>query len=54
MKQPRKLTRNEKETLSTYNLNAKEWEHVKDVGEAYFMVRHKVTHQTKIIDRYRR
>lgn len=54
MKQPKKLTRTQKETLSAYNLNANEWEYLKDVGDTYFMIRHKATHQTKIIDKYRR
>lgn len=54
MKQNKRLTRNQKETLTAYNLNANEYEYVKDVGDSYIQVMHKVTGKTKILDKYRR
>lgn len=54
MKQPKRLTREQKEVLSAYNLNANEWLYVKDLGDSYIQVQHKVTKQLKNLDKYRR
>lgn len=54
MKQPKRLTREQKEVLSAYNLNVNEWLYVKDLGDSYIQVQHKATKQLKNLDKYRR
>ena len=54
MKQNKRLTRTQKEVLTAYNLNANEWEYVKDVGETYIQVMNKSTRKIKNLDKYRR
>lgn len=51
MKQPKKLTRQLKEAVTVYGLNADNWMLLKD-GEAYVAIIHKVSGKTKIIDEF--
>lgn len=53
MKQPKKLTRDLKEAVSAYNLNADDWMLAKD-GDVCATIIHKETGNTKIIDKYAR
>ena len=53
MKQPRRLTLNEKKAVSAYNLDPDDWMLQKD-GDTYITIVHKVTGKTKIIDKYAR
>lgn len=51
MKQPSKLTRNQKECVSAHHLNAKEWAFVEEVG-SYLKIINKRTGKIKLIDKY--
>lgn len=53
MKQPKKLTRQIKEAVTTYGLNAENWMLLKD-GDTYVTIIHKVSGKTKIIDKFAR
>lgn len=53
MKQPKKLTREQKKAVSAYNLNPKNWMVLEELGE-YLKLINKETGKTKIIDRNRR
>lgn len=53
MKQPKKLTRDLKEAVSAYNLNADDWMLAQD-GEIYVKIIHKETGITKMIDKLAR
>ena len=53
MKQPKKLTKEQKQAVSAYHLNAKNWMLVEEMGE-YLKIINKDTGKTKIIDRNRR
>lgn len=54
MKQPKALTRNQKEAVSAYDLNPKDYMFVTDVTETYFQIIHKDNGSVKLIDRYAR
>lgn len=51
MKQPKKLTREQKIAVSAYNLNPKNWMFVEELG-SYIKIIHKDTGKTKLIDKY--
>ena len=51
MKQPRRLTLNEKKAVSAYGLDADDYMLQKD-GNPYITIVHKVTGEPKIIDKY--
>ena len=51
MKQPRRLTLNEKKAVSAYNLDPDDYMLQKD-GDPYITIVHKVSGKTKIIDKY--
>ena len=53
MKQPKKLTKEQKQAVSAYHLNAKNWMLLEEIGE-YLKIINKDTGKTKIIDRNRR
>ena len=53
MKQPKKLTKEQKQAVSAYHLNAKNWMLVEEMGE-YLKIINKDTGKTKIIYRNRR
>ena len=53
MKQPKRLTRKQKECVSSHNLNTDEWALVKET-EFYLYIIQKQTKQIKIIDKFRR
>ena len=53
MKQPKRLTRNQKECVSAHHLNANEWALIKET-EFYLHIIQKGTKQIKIIDKFRR
>ena len=53
MKQPRRLTLNEKKAVSAYGLDADDYMLQKD-GDPYITIVHKVSGKTKIIDKYAR
>lgn len=53
MKQPKKLTRQLKEAVTAYGLNAENWMLLKD-GETYITIIHKVSRKTRIIDKFAR
>lgn len=53
MKQAKRLTRSQKECLSAYHLNAKNWMLVKE-SDFYITVINKDTRKTKILDKFRR
>lgn len=53
MKQPKKLTRDLKQAVTAYGLNANNWMLLKD-GDVYVTIIHKETGSTKIIDKYAR
>ena len=53
MKQPKKLTKEQKQAVSAYHLNAKNWMLLEEMGE-YLKIINKETGKTKIIDRNRR
>lgn len=52
MKQPKALTRNQKEAVSAYNLNPKDWAYVEDISEMYIKIINKDTGKVKLIDKY--
>lgn len=51
MKQPRKLTRSEKEIVSNNNENAQNWMFVEDLG-AYLKIINKTTGKIKMVTKY--
>lgn len=53
MKQPKKLTRDQKKCLSAHHLNADEWMLVTET-EFYYRIINKKTGVIKIIDRFKR
>lgn len=53
IKQPKALTRTQKEILSNHDMNAKEWGFVGDLG-SYIKVAHKQTGKIKIVDKYKK
>lgn len=53
MKQPKRLTRSQKEALSAYYLPTKEYSLVEET-EFYLKVIHRATGKTKLIDKYAR
>ena len=53
MKQPKKLTRSQKEAVSAAYLNASEWMLV-DEKELYLKLINKVTNKRKIVDKFKR
>lgn len=53
MKQPKKLTRTQKECLSGHNLNVDEWMFL-DETEFYLKIIHKVTSEIEIVDKFKR
>ena len=52
MKQPKKLTLEQKKAVSAYHLNPKNWMLVEDMG-AYLKIVHK-TSNVKFVDKYAR
>jgi len=54
MKQPKRLSRDLKIAVSSYNLNPQKWMLSKDDGGTYVIIIHKESGNTKIIDRYAR
>ena len=53
MKQPKALTRSEKEAVTAYGLNPRHWMKQTD-GDIYITIIHKDKGTTKIIDKYAR
>lgn len=53
MKQPKKLTRQLKEAVTAYGLNAENWMLLKD-GDTYVTIIHKVSSKKRIIDKFAR
>lgn len=53
MKQPKKLTRRQKECLSAYNLNPENWMLVEET-DFYLKIINKQTKSRKILDKFRR
>lgn len=53
MKQPKKLKRDYKIAVSSYNLNPDNWMLLKD-GDVYITIVNKKTKKTRIIDKYAR
>ncbi len=51
MKQPKKLTRQLKEAVTVYGLNADNWMLLKD-GDTYVKIIHKASGKTRIIDKF--
>lgn len=46
------LTRSQKEAISAYGLNPKDYLFVEDVSDSYFKIIHKDYGSVKLIDRY--
>lgn len=53
MKQPKKLTLEQKKAVSAYHLNPKNWMLVEDMG-TYLKIIHKTKHEIKFVDKYAR
>lgn len=53
MKQPKKLTRQQKECLSAHYLKADEWMLVEET-EFYLKIINKNTNKTKMVDKFRK
>jgi len=53
MKQPKKLTYDQKKAVSAYNLNRRDWALVSE-GEVYLRIINKRTNETRFIDKYAR
>lgn len=53
MKQPKKLTRDQKACVSAYSLNVNEWMLASE-SEFYIKIVHKRTGQFKMLDKFRR
>lgn len=51
MKQPKKLTRNQKEILSKHYMNANEWSLIQET-DFYLTVVHRETGRTKRLDKH--
>lgn len=54
MKQPKKLTRAQKEAVSAYHLSVDDWMHLEDVGDSYIKIINKKTGKVKIIDKHQK
>lgn len=54
MKQPKKLTREQKEIVSAHGLVANNWMFVEDVTESHIKVINKASGKVKILDIYRK
>lgn len=52
MKQPKKLTRNQKENLTAYGLNPNDYMFLEDISDSYYKVIHKQDGKKKVIDKY--
>ncbi|OYO43031.1 hypothetical protein CG709_20570 [Lachnotalea glycerini] len=53
IKQPKKLTREQKEIVANNNLITKEWMFADDLG-SYLKIIHKNTGKIKLIDKYKK
>lgn len=53
MKQPKKLTRSQKECLMAHKLNPKEWMLVAET-DFYYHIIHKEKKTTKMVDKFRK
>lgn len=53
IKQPKKLTREQKEIVANNNMIAKEWMFADDLG-SYLKIIHKTTGKIKLIDKHKR
>lgn len=53
MKQPKKLTYDLKQAVSAYSLNLSDWMLLEE-GDVYVTIIHKLTKQTRKIDKYAR
>lgn len=53
LKQPKRLTLEEKKAVSAYKLRAEDWMLLKD-GDPYITIIHKQSGETRIIDKYAR
>lgn len=53
MKNPKRLTRNQKECLTAHYLNAEDWMLIEET-EFYLKVINKITEERKILDKFRR
>ena len=53
MKNPKKLTRTQKEMVSAHGLNAEHWSLVQEM-EFYLRIINKQTGQTRMIDKFRK
>lgn len=53
MKQPKELTRTQKECLSAHHLKADDWQLISE-SDFYYKVIHKETKQIKTLDKFRR
>lgn len=53
IKQPKKLTREQKEIVANNNLIAKEWMFADDLG-SYLKIIHKITGKIKLIDKHKK
>jgi hypothetical protein len=51
MKQPKKLTLEQKKAVSAYRLNPKDWMLVEDMG-TYLKIVHKTNRNVKFVDKY--
>ncbi|MEY8331242.1 hypothetical protein AALB81_18290 [Lachnospiraceae bacterium 48-33] len=51
MKQPKKLTLEQKKAVSAYHLNPKNWMLVEDMG-TYLKIVHKTSKNVKFVDKY--
>lgn len=54
MKQPKKLTKKQKEIVSAHGLVANNWMFVEDVTESHIKVINKASGKVKILDIYRK
>ena len=54
MKQPTRLTREQKLAVAAYDLQAEQWMYLADVTECYIKIIHKENKQIRIIDKYAR
>ena len=54
MKQPKKLTRDQKLAVEAYGLQTEQWMFLADVTECYIKIIHKENKKVRIIDKYAR
>ena len=52
MKQPKKLTREQKEAVAAYDLKTEQWMFLESISECYIKIIQKETNKIKIIDKY--